>query len=140
MSVATAFHQTGKLVATSKNCFLVFWVRDFVLTKVLEIPEYWMYCGIFNANCEGKRSGQNPKGEFLEVPWCLLYVFQVFCHCETRPKAGRGNPPDEWNQVSITTKTQSVSVFPGTIRYISVLTGGLPRRCAPCNDSIYLVR
>ena len=30
-----------------------------------------MYCGIFNANCEGERSGQNPKGEFLEVPLCL---------------------------------------------------------------------
>ena len=55
-------------MATSKNYFLRFWPRDFVLTKVLEIPEYWMYCGIFNANFEGERSGQNPKGEFLEVP------------------------------------------------------------------------
>ena len=43
----------------------------------------------------------------------LVFVaaLQISCHCETRPKAGRGNPPDEWNQVSITTKTQSVSVF-----------------------------
>ena len=58
----TAMTDAQKELATSKNCFLVFWVRDFVLTKVLEIPEYWMYCGIFNTNCEGKRSSQNPKG------------------------------------------------------------------------------
>ena len=50
------------LVATSKNYFLRFWTRDFVLTKVLEIPEYFVYCGIFKRHCEGKRSAQNPKG------------------------------------------------------------------------------
>ena len=54
--------------ATSKNYFLRFWARDFVLTKVLEIPEYFVYCGIFKTHCEGKRSVQNPKGQFLEVP------------------------------------------------------------------------
>ena len=50
------------LGATSKNYFLRFWARDFVLTKVLKIPEYFVYCGIFKTHCEGKRSVQNPKG------------------------------------------------------------------------------
>ena len=50
--------------ATSKNYFLRFWARDFVLAKVLKIPEYWMYCGIFKTNCEGKRSVQKPKRSF----------------------------------------------------------------------------
>ena len=37
-------------LATSKNYFLMVWVRDFVLTKVLEIPEYFVYCGVFKTN------------------------------------------------------------------------------------------
>ena len=57
-----------KQQATSKNCFLRFWARDFVLTKVLKIPEYFVYCGVFKAHCQGKRSVQTAKGQFLEVP------------------------------------------------------------------------
>ena len=55
-------HPTAKHQATSKNCFLMVWVRDFVLTKVLKIPEYFVYCGIFKAHCQGKRSAQTAKG------------------------------------------------------------------------------
>ena len=50
------------LMATSKNYFLMVWARDFVLTKVLEIPEYFVYCGIFKTHCQGKRSVQTAKG------------------------------------------------------------------------------
>ena len=39
----------------------------------------------------------------------------------------RGNPPVPWNQVTITTKNRRSSHFLGAIRYISLLTGGLPR-------------
>ena len=53
-----------KFLATSKNYFLRFWARDFALTKVLKIPEYWMYCGIFKTHCESKRSAQKPKRSF----------------------------------------------------------------------------
>ena len=31
------------------------------------------------------------------------------CHCETSPQTGRGNPPVERNQVTITTKNRKVS-------------------------------
>ena len=41
-----------------------------------------------------------------------------------------GNPPVEWNQVAITTKNRNNPRFSGDIRYISPLTGGLPRQCA----------
>ena len=37
--------------ATSKNYFLMVWARDFVLTKVLKIPEYFVYCGVFKTHC-----------------------------------------------------------------------------------------
>ena len=42
----------------------------------------------------------------------------------------RGNPPDEWNQVAITTKNRNNPHFSGAIRYIFPLTGGLPHQCA----------
>ena len=51
-----------------------FWVRDFVLIKVLEIPEYLVYCGIFKTHYQGKKSVQNPKWYFLEVPNKLLHI------------------------------------------------------------------
>ena len=57
ISVHTRKHQ-----ATSKNYFLCFWARDFVPTKVLESPEYFVYCGLFKTHCWGKRSVQKPKG------------------------------------------------------------------------------
>lgn len=38
-------------MATSKNYFLVFWARDFVLTEVLEISEYFVYCEITKTHC-----------------------------------------------------------------------------------------
>ena len=56
------------LPATSENCFLMVWARDFVLTKVLKIPEYFVYYGVFKMNCQGKRSARTTKGQFLEVP------------------------------------------------------------------------
>ena len=62
--------QVNEFMATSKNYFLVFWARDFVSTKVLESPEYLVYCRLFKPHCWDKRSVQNPKVEFLEVPLC----------------------------------------------------------------------
>jgi len=44
------------------------WTRDFAPNQDMEIPEYFVYCGIFMAQSWGKRSGQIAKGEFLEVP------------------------------------------------------------------------
>ena len=38
------------------------WVRDFVLTKILETPEYFVYCGVSKMNCQDKRSTQTAKG------------------------------------------------------------------------------
>ena len=39
-----------KLLATSKNYFLVIWVEDFDSEKVLETAEYFVYCAVFKAN------------------------------------------------------------------------------------------
>ena len=44
------------------------WARDFVLTKVLKIPEYFVYFGVFKTYCQGKRSAQTAKGQFSEAP------------------------------------------------------------------------
>ena len=41
-----------------------------------------------------------------------------------------GNPPVERNQVTITTINRGEPVLPGAFRYISHLSGGLPRQCA----------
>ena len=62
----------------------------------------------------------------------LVFVasLQVSCHCETSAHTGRGNPPAPWNQVTITTKNRRNPHFLGAYRYISPLTGGLPRQCA----------
>ena len=48
--------------ATSKIYFLRIWARDFGTAKVSESPEYFVYCGLSEANCCGKRSAQIPKG------------------------------------------------------------------------------
>ena len=37
------------LQATSENSFLMIWTKDFGSDKVMEIPEYLVYCGIFIA-------------------------------------------------------------------------------------------
>ena len=50
-SNATYANEMQYLKATSKNCFLMVWARDFVLTKVLKIPEYFLYCGVFKMHC-----------------------------------------------------------------------------------------
>ena len=42
----------------------------------------------------------------------------------------RGNPPVEWNQVTITTKKSEFPVLVGTCRNIVRLTGGLPHQRA----------
>ena len=59
-----------KQLATSKNYFLMVWARDFVLTKVLKMPEYFVYCGVFKTHCQIKGSGQTAKGLFLETTCC----------------------------------------------------------------------
>ena len=43
------------------------WSKDFVPDRVMEIPEYFVYCGIFIMRSWGKRSVQIAKGRFLEV-------------------------------------------------------------------------
>ena len=58
-------------------------------------------------------------------------VFEKYsCHCETSAHTGRGNPPVERNQVTIPTQIAVTPPFFVTFRYISPLTGGLPRQCA----------
>ena len=47
------------------------WARDLGPTKVSKSSEYFVYWGLFEMNCWGKRSDQIAKGEFLEVP-CKL--------------------------------------------------------------------
>ena len=49
----------------------------------MEIPEYFVYCGIFITQSWSKRSAQIAKGEFFEVPCCLRYM----------PFVGRGYDP-----------------------------------------------
>ena len=44
------------------------WAWDFVSNQVMEIPEYFVYFGIFMMHSWSNRSGQIAKGEFLEVP------------------------------------------------------------------------
>ena len=44
------------------------WARDLGPTKVSKSSEYFVYWGLFEMNCWGKRSDQIAKGEFLEVP------------------------------------------------------------------------
>ena len=58
----------AKLKATSKNSFLMIWARDLDTTKVSKSSEYFVYWGLFEMNCWGKRSDQIAKGEFLEMP------------------------------------------------------------------------
>ena len=53
-----------------------------------------------------------------------------------------GNPPDEWNQVTITSKKRGFPELLDACRNIVRLTGGLPRHLSALarNDSVYLVR
>ena len=44
------------------------WARGFVPNRVAEIPEYFVYCGIFPRISWGKISDQIANGVFLEVP------------------------------------------------------------------------
>ena len=57
-------------MASFKNSFLMIWAKDFGPDKVMEIPEYLVYCGIFITHRWDKRFDQIAKGEFLEVPLC----------------------------------------------------------------------
>ena len=41
--------------ASFENSFLMDWTRDLVSDKGLEIPEYFVYCGIFNPWCSAQR-------------------------------------------------------------------------------------
>jgi len=50
---------------------LVFWAKDFGSQKVLESTKYFVYCGDFKTHLWDERFAQNPKGEFLEVPFKL---------------------------------------------------------------------
>ena len=55
-------------LASSENSFLMAWARNLVPRKVAEIPEYFVYCGIFGTHHWEQRTAQGAKGEFLEVP------------------------------------------------------------------------
>ena len=55
-------------LAIAENCFLVLWARDLLSNKDSEIPEYFVYCGVFEAHNWKQRSGHSPKGQFLEMP------------------------------------------------------------------------
>ena len=57
--------------AYSENSFLMIWTKDFGADKVMEIPEYFVYCGIFIMHSRVKRYGQIAKVEFFEVPIIL---------------------------------------------------------------------
>ena len=61
----------GLFFSTAENSFLQFQAEDFVSDKVMEIPEYFVYCGIFIMHSRVKRYGQIAKGEFFEVPIIL---------------------------------------------------------------------
>ena len=68
------------------------WARDLGPTKVSKSSEYFVYWGLFEMNCWGKRSDQIAKGEFLEVPWDL----SLSCNGCTAPlpsPGGEGGPP-----------------------------------------------
>ena len=41
-------------------------------------------------------------------------LFENCCHCETSVHTGRGNPPVEWNQVTITAKKRGESRSSGS--------------------------
>jgi len=71
--VAIRFPLHFKLQAISKNSFLEIWTEDFVPEKVLETPEYFVYCGVFKTHLWDERFAQSPKGEFLEVPYNLSF-------------------------------------------------------------------
>ena len=58
----------ARQMATAKNSFLMIWAEDFGPDKVMEIPEYFVYCGIYITHSWGERFAQIAKGEFLEVP------------------------------------------------------------------------
>ena len=77
-------HCAGKLQAASKNSFLQDCAEDFVPNQVMEIPEYFVYCGIFIKQSWGKRFAQDAKGEFLEVPYSLnrssIFSHQSYSH------------------------------------------------------------
>ena len=49
------------LKATSKNYFLMIWVKDFGAAKVMEIPECFVYCGSSITHRWGKRLAQIAK-------------------------------------------------------------------------------
>ena len=55
-------------MALSENSFLMDWARDLIPSKVTQIPEYFVYCGICETHSWDQRSDQDAKGEFLEVP------------------------------------------------------------------------
>jgi len=48
--------------STAENFFLMIWTEGFVPDKVMEIPEYFVYCGIFITHRWGKRFVQIAKG------------------------------------------------------------------------------
>ena len=48
-------------MATSKNSFLMIWVRYFGSTKVSESPEYFVYCELFRNELLGQKIRPNRK-------------------------------------------------------------------------------
>ena len=70
-------------MATSKNYFLRIWAEDFDPEKVMEKPEYFVYCGFFITHLWIERFAQIPKGEFLELPYNLSFSTAKRVPCGT---------------------------------------------------------
>ena len=51
-----------------KRGFLMIWARDFDSDEGMEIPEYFVYFGIFIVHSRDERFAQDAKGEFLDAP------------------------------------------------------------------------
>ena len=71
------------------NVFLMGWARDLSLGKAVEIPEYFVYFGVFTVHNRRQRSDQTAKGTFSEAT-----INQRF------PAADRGSRCHRWRSTS----------------------------------------
>ena len=71
-----------------------------------------------------------PRGGCLEMINCCLAALPRLPVIANQRARWCGNPPDEWNQVTITSKKREFPALVGTCRNIVRLTGGLPRQRA----------
>ena len=66
--------------------------------------------------------------ESTQINWCLAGRRHISCHCETSAHTGRGNPPVEGNQVTISAKNCGDSQL---YRYFSI---HFPSTRGDCHD------